>query len=71
MPAFYIRFIVLGKIPGTNIVLSFWFMVFALMFLIALYLAISKLYIIFRLARFINPFFGAHNRFSKFDLISV
>lgn len=67
MPAFIIKFIVLGEIPGTNIVLSFWVMIFALTLVLALFLGIIKIRSTLRLARHINPFIG----FSKVDLISA
>ncbi|MEK7471862.1 MAG: hypothetical protein AAB624_01310 [Patescibacteria group bacterium] len=71
MPAFVIRFIVLGEIPGTNLVITFWAMIFVLTFLLALFLAINKLNLALRFARAINPFFGSAKGLARVDLISV
>jgi hypothetical protein len=67
MPAFIIRFIVLGKIPGTNLVLSFWVMMLVLTLTLALFLGLLKLRGAFRLAQFVNPFYNS----SKVDFISA
>lgn len=67
MPAFIVRFIVLGKIPGTSLVLSFWTMVFALILILAIFLGIIKINSTLRVVRQVNPFFSS----SKVDLISA
>lgn len=71
MPAFVIRFIVLGEIPGTNLVITFWTMIFAFTFILSLFLAINKLNLAVRFARAINPFFGSPRGLGRVDLISV
>ena len=67
MPAFIIRFLVLGKIPGTDFVLSFWAMVLTLALMLSIILGIIKIRSTLRFAQLINPFIGS----SKVDFLSA
>lgn len=71
MPAFIIRFIVLGEIPGTKLSISFWAMAFIYAALFVTYLILKKQSSVFRVARLINPFFGKNSRLAPVDLVSA
>jgi len=71
MEASLIRFIVLGKIPGTNLVLTFWVIIGVLTFLIAALLLFMKSQAAFGIVSLVNPLYNRRGLSVSVNLISA
>lgn len=71
MTAALMRLIVLGKIPGTEIQLSFWLFFAVLVPALSLVAVFIALRLTRRVGHMVNPFYGAPRHLSRVDLIAL